>query len=287
MLQTVSRAVRCLLALAEHPEGLTLTELATAVRSNKATVHRIAATLKQFDLVTTRVPSGRLQLGPRCAMFGNVPHTPIDMRELARPYLTWLRDETGETACLHLRVGYERVCVSQVEGHSELKWVAQIGKRFPVTAGAPGKAMVAFLPPEERRRVLDVVPLARFTPDSITDRRHFERVLTQVRKQGYAVAVNENVPGSAACAAPLYDASAHVIGAVTVAGAADRLPRRHLIKISPLVRRAAAGLSRDLQRVTVSRSAALARVPGGSVGLPQDRRRHGSVIPPRAPRASS
>jgi DNA-binding IclR family transcriptional regulator len=261
MLHTVSRAIQCLLALAEHPEGLTLTELTRSVRSNKATVHRIVATLKHFDLVTTAVQSGRLQMGPRCAVFGTVAHSPIDVRELGRPYLTWLRDETGETACLHLRFGYERACVAQVEGSSELKWVAQIGKRFPVTAGAPGKAMVAFLPGEERKQILGVVPLARFTPDSITDRRHFERVLRQVRTQGYAIAVNENVPGSAACAAPLYGPSADVIGAVTVAGAADRLPRRRLVEISPLVRRAAADLSQEIQRVAVSR-------PSSATGLP-------------------
>jgi DNA-binding IclR family transcriptional regulator len=268
MLQTVSRAVQCLLALSEHPEGVTLTELAKTVGSNKATVHRIVATLRQFDLVTTMIPSGRLQLGLRCAVFGNVAHTQIDMRELARPHLTRLRDEIGETACLHLRFGYERACVAQVEGSSELKWVAQIGKRFPVTAGAPGKAIVAFLQPEERKQVLDVVPLARFTPDSITDRRQYERVLAQVRRQGYAIAVNENVPGSAACAAPLYDASAHVIGAMTVAGAADRLPRRRLIKISSFILRAAGDLSRDLQRIAVSR-------PGALAGI-SSRRAHGS-----------
>jgi DNA-binding IclR family transcriptional regulator len=253
LLHTVSRAVQCLLALAERPEGLTLTELAKVVRSNKATVHRIVATLKHFDLVATNMQSGRLQTGPRCAVFGAVAHAPIDVRELARPHLTWLRDETGETACLHLRYGYERACVAQVEGSSELKWVAQIGKRFPVTAGAPGKAMVAFLPADERKQILAVVPLARFTPDSITDRGHFERVLRQVRTQGYALAVNENVPGSAACAAPLYGPADSVIGAVTVAGAADRLPRRRLVEISPLVRRAAAELSHEIQRVAAAR----------------------------------
>lgn len=247
-LRTVGRAVRCLLALAEAPDGLSLTELARAVGSNKATVHRIVATFRDFDLVTTGARSGRLRLGPRCAVFGAALPLASDLRELARPYLRRLRDATGETACLHLRFGYERACVEQMESSTELKWVAQIGKRFPLTAGAPGKAIIAFLPPEERDRVLDIVPLARFAADSITDRRQFERVLRQVRKQGYATARNENVPGSAACAAPIYDAGGRVIGTVTVAGAADRLPMQRLREISPLVCEAAARLSRDLGR---------------------------------------
>jgi IclR family acetate operon transcriptional repressor len=180
-------------------------------------------------------------------VFGALPPL-ANLPEVARPHLRWLRDQTGETACLHLRFGYERACVEQVESSTELKWVAQIGKRFPLTAGAPGKAIIANLPAHERARVLDVVPLARLAPDSITDRRKFERVLRQVRRQGYATARNENVPGSAACAAPIYDAGGRVIGTVTVAGAAERLPSRRLRTIAPLVRKAAIALTKDLER---------------------------------------
>ncbi len=166
MLQTVSRAVRCLLVLAEQPDGLTLSELARTVGSNKATVHRIVATLKSFGLVATSVPTGRLCAGPRCAALGKRLPEEALIRETARPHLVRLRDATDETACVHLRFGYERACVDQVESNTELKWVAQIGKRFPITAGAPGKAMVAAMPEAERREILAVVPLTRFTPDS-------------------------------------------------------------------------------------------------------------------------
>lgn len=247
-LRTVARAGRCLLMLAEAPEGLSLTELARAVGSNKATVRRVVATLREFDLLATGARSGKLRLGPRCAVFGAALPPASDLRELARPSLRSLRDSTGETACLHLRFRYERACVEQMESSTELKWVAQIGKSFPLTAGAPGKAIIGFLPPQERGRVLDIVPLARFAPDSITDRRQFERVLRQARKQGYATARNENVPDSAACAAPIYDAGGRVIGTVTVAGAADRLPMSRLREISSLVCAAAARLSNDLER---------------------------------------
>ena len=99
MLQTVSRAVQCLLALAEQPGGLTLTELTKAVGSNKATVHRIVATLKRFDLVAATIPSGRLKLGARCAVLGGFGQSHTAIRELARPYLTRLAgliSEAGE-----------------------------------------------------------------------------------------------------------------------------------------------------------------------------------------------
>lgn len=247
MLQTVSRSIRSLLALAEHQEGLTLTELARAIGSNKATAHRIVKTLKEFDFVGTGASTGKLRLGPGLLVLSRRMSPEADIRELARPRLDWLRDKTGQTTCLHLPLGRERVCVAQAESRAELKWVAEIGKRFPLTAGAPGKVLVAFLPHEERERVLRTVPLTRFTPDSITDRRQFERVLDQVRRDGYAIAVNENVPGSAACSAPVRDSNGRVAAAITVVSPANRLSRGHLRSLSKLVRRAANALSQDLK----------------------------------------
>jgi DNA-binding IclR family transcriptional regulator len=248
MLQTVSRAMQSLLALAEHREGLSLTELARAINSSKATAHRIVKTLKEFDFVGTTASTGKLRLGPGLLILSHRVPPDADIRELAHPRLDWLRDKTEQTACLHLPLGRERVCVAQAESHAELKWVAAIGQRFPLTAGAPGKVLVAFLPDEERERVLRTVPLTRFTPDSITDRRQFERALDQVRRDGYAIAVNENVAGSAACSAPVWDSTGRVAAAITVVGSANRLSRGHLRSLSKVVRRAANALSQDLKR---------------------------------------
>jgi DNA-binding IclR family transcriptional regulator len=246
MLQTVSRAIKALLMLAEHRDGLTLTSLATLLKSNKATAHRIVTTLKAFDLVMTD-GNGKLRLGSGVRGLSEGLSLESRIREAARPYLARLRDATGETACLHLVFGYERACVEQVESRAQLKWVAEIGKRFPLTAGAPGKVILAFMSPEARQRALRVLPLARLTPDSITDPRCFTRALEQARRDGYAISINESVPGAAACAAPVRDWSGKIVGAMTVSGPVERLSRRRLRRFSTLVKNAGESLSRDLR----------------------------------------
>lgn len=253
MLQTVSRAIRCLIALSEHQDGLTLTELASRVGSNKATVHRIVKTLDEFGFVTTVPRTRRLRLGSAVLTLHAAFSSEAEIRELARPHLTRLRDKTGETSCLHLPLGKERVCVAQVESRAELRWVANVGTRFPLTAGAPGKVLVAFLPPDERERVLRSVPLARFTPYSITDRHQFERVLDQVRADGYGTALNENIQGSAACSAPVLDHGGRVVAAVTIIGSAEHLSPPLLKTYSRLVRQAADAISADLRHLVAGR----------------------------------
>jgi DNA-binding IclR family transcriptional regulator len=247
MLQTVSRAIQCLQTLAAHAEGLSLTELAKSIGSNKATVFRIVKTLQQFDLITSFPENNRLRLGSGILALTRGLASESAIRELAHPHLMWLREQTGETACLHLVFGYGRACVDQVESRASLKWVAEIGKRFPLTAGAPGKAILAFLPSDEQERVLRLVPLTRLTPNSVIDQREFRRVLKQTHRDGYAVSFNESVQGAAACGAPIYDGAGKVIGAITVAGPVERLSHGQLKRFSPLVKREAAALSHELR----------------------------------------
>lgn len=247
MLQTVSRAVTVLLTIAEHGNGLTLTDLTALIGSNKATVHRIITTLKAFDLVASD-RNGKLRLGIGVLRLNKGLTLEDRIREAARAHLALLRDMTGETACLHLVFGYERACVDQVESRAPLKWVAEIGKRFPLTAGAPGKVILAFMSHEERERALRVVPLVRLTPDSIVDRDRFVRALDRARKDGFAISINESVPGAAACAAPIRDSTGKIVGAITVSGPVERLSLRQLQKFSALVKGAGDALTRELRR---------------------------------------
>lgn len=246
ILRTVARAIQVLHVLGDHPDGLTLAELSRAMGCNKATVHRLVATLKTFHLVTTNA-ADRLRLGSGILGLAERALPDTGLREISRPHLTKLRDATGETACLHLAFGYERACVEQVPSRQEIKWVAEIGKKFPITAGAPGKVLIAFLPAEDRQRVLKAVPLAALTPRSITDPKQFERELKQVRSDGYAISISESVQAAAACAAPISAPTGGVIGAVTVAGPAERLSRHTLKSYAPLVLSAAAAISKDLE----------------------------------------
>ena len=141
MLQTVSRAVQCLLALAEQPVGLTLTELTKTVGSNKATVHRIVATLKRFDLVAATDPSGRLRLG-----------APLRRRRAQRRARTITRRADGQAPLAAGMVldqrRHQRELVGQLDQHG-LEVALQ---RAGLAAARAGVGLLRIAPDRELRR---------------------------------------------------------------------------------------------------------------------------------------
>jgi IclR family acetate operon transcriptional repressor len=213
MLSTVERAIQMMASLGLHPQGMTLSELAREIGSNKQAVFRLAKTLAAFQFVATDQRNGKLRLGIGLSRLADAARSELDLREIALPELTKLRDQTGETACLHVMFGHQRMCIAQVESQDELRWVADVGRPFPLS-GAPGRVFLAFLP--ERDRV-------RLATASTTKSHDWESEIAKVRRDGYAMARNETVSGVSSISAPIVDASRHIVAAVTIIGPSQRL----------------------------------------------------------------
>ncbi len=172
----------------------------------------------------------------------------LDVRERARPWLTWLVEETGETATLSVPGGGEAITVDFVPSSSSVVSMARVGRPSVAHATAAGKVMLAF-----GFDVLALDPdaeLIAFTERTITDPRVLSAELEAVRASGIAEAVGEREPDLNALAAP-------VIGRGGRAGGDPRVAR---------ARGAAAG--DHPPRACARRSAGRRRELGRSLGGP-------------------
>jgi DNA-binding IclR family transcriptional regulator len=247
MLSTVERAIQMMASLGVHPEGMTLSELAREIGSNKQAVFRLAKTLAAFQFVANDQRSGKLRLGLGLSRLADAARSELDLRQIALPELTKLRDQTGETACLHVMFGYQRMCIAQVESQDELRWVADVGKPFPLS-GAPGRVFLAFLPEKDgvRLRAASAVK----SPKSMENLppHDWEREVAKVRRNGYAIARNETVSGVSSISAPIVDTSGRAIAAVTIIGPSQRLPPDRLQAQAEKVRESAGQISNTLSQ---------------------------------------
>src|SRR4051812_19021487 len=85
----IDRMMGVLSALAEHPDGASITRLTTALALPRSTVYRIVNTLESHEVVQ-RDGSGCYRLGPRLrALAEQVPAiaTALDLAALAQPFL--------------------------------------------------------------------------------------------------------------------------------------------------------------------------------------------------------
>jgi IclR family acetate operon transcriptional repressor len=241
----VERAVDVLFLIAERGE-VSLTDLARAIGSSGSAVHRILTALKKKGLIEQTVENGPYTLSWSILALTQRLASESDLRALALPFMVQLRDLSGETVTINARSGFARVCIDQMEGPHEVSWRQEVGRISPLYAGATGKAILAHLSDSEFESFFASVEREPLTPYTTVDRKELERELAGIRSHGYAISSQDRVFGVAGIAAPVFDRQGSVVGALTIAGPAERCSEEKLQSwIEPLTA-AAAQLSRLL-----------------------------------------
>lgn len=189
--QSIARAAAVLRALERAPQGLGITELATATELPKSTVHRIVSALAEEELVA-RSSEGRIGLGPAIPRLGAAAHEAL--AERLRPLLLALRRELDETVDLSVLDGAAARFVDQAPAPHRLRATSAVGELFPLHCTANGKALLAALPRQEAEALLPA-QLPKLTPRTIATREELLEELDRVRDAGLAFDREEHTLG--------------------------------------------------------------------------------------------
>jgi IclR family transcriptional regulator, acetate operon repressor len=242
---SATRVADVLLMLTSGPDRLRVTDVARELGISKAVVHRILQSLAARQLVSADPASGTYSLGPAAAALGARALQSIDLRTAAMPILRWLHAHSRETTTMAALVGSARVHLEQVVSLNVVHMEVELGRPWPLHAGAPSKAILAVAPPDLRREVLDG-QLPRITSTTVTDRMSLAAELKQIAVEGVAVSQAERQPGAGSVAAPVFGLHGGVVGSIAVCGPISRFDSSTIAKTSRLVRTAAAHVSQRL-----------------------------------------
>lgn len=232
-LQVVERTFAILDLFTPDRPAWTTTEIARALGLPVPTAHRILTVLRGRSFVVTEEGSKRFRLGPGALDLGERARAGIDLRIAAHPILQRLAEETGETALLTIpnEARDRSVCVDRVESSHPLRLSVLPGRQLPLHAGAMQKALLAFLPEEDRERVLGG-PLERLCRNTITDPRKLRAEILEIRRRGFATSVEETNVGVWGVAVPIVVEDGRVVASIGLAGPSARMSatllRRHL-----------------------------------------------------------
>jgi DNA-binding IclR family transcriptional regulator len=215
----VEQACRILLTLAKQTSTKTnLTELCKAVGIHNSKGYNILYTLQQFGFVHREEKEKRYALGPGLLSLSRKVLDSLDYKETAQPFLEALARETGSPAFFGLRTGDGIYVVGKQEGRGDIGITIRLGVRYPLTHGAHGKAIVAFLPERERERILAKEKLYFHGDPSKLNRARLEKELVHCRKAGYAEDLGELNSNINAVAAPVFGSSNQLVGVVFLVG---------------------------------------------------------------------
>ncbi|HEX2316443.1 MAG TPA: IclR family transcriptional regulator [Thermomonospora sp.] len=239
--RALERALELLEHLADAGGEMALSELTDRSGLPMPTIYRLMRTMVNQGYVR-QAPSKRYALGPRLIRLGETATRLLGT--WARPALSRLVDEVGETANMAVLEGDAVVYVAQVPSRHSMRMFTEVGRRVQPHCTGVGKALLAQLPAESVREIVGRTGMRAHTPHTITDPDTLLAELARVREQGYAIDDEEQEVGVRCVAVPLPDAP--TTAAISVSGPSGRLTREMVAEVVPLMHRAAEQFARQL-----------------------------------------
>ena len=152
-MNVLGKALAVLQAVADHPQGVGLPDLAARLGMPRQTVHRVLGQLRDSGLLLRDPVRERFSVGPRLiqlslSALGSTTHGRRcgTLRELV--------DDLGETCNIGVLEGLEYIYVDRIESKWPLRIHLEVGYRAAVDCIAGGKVLLAYLEPELRARLL-------------------------------------------------------------------------------------------------------------------------------------
>ena len=208
--RAVERALAILDCFNSSKNSFTLTELARAIDLSPSTTLRLISTLESKNYIYRNPENMRYYLGYRLAQLSDIAFSTMDIRLIARPHLERIHQEFNESIGIFLLKNNQRVCIGRIEGDRILKTSIQIGGVQPLTQGAAGKTLLAYLPEDVIRELL--------TGESSVTLGEIHKI----REYGYTVSYAEKEPGIVSIAAPIFGSDRQITASLVISGPSAR-----------------------------------------------------------------
>jgi DNA-binding IclR family transcriptional regulator len=245
--QSIERAAAILRLLARGSGRLGVGEISTSLGLAKGTTHGILKTLQDVGFVEQDKASGKYQLGATLLHLGT---SYLDVNELRSRAINWadaLASRSGEAVRIGTPLDGKVLVVHHVFRPDDSLQTLDTGTLLPVHATALGKVLLAY--DSGVAADLSGATLEQYTRRTLITPAALRKAVAEVREQGWAAEAEEYTTGQASIASPIRGYGGYVVGAISIAGAADRLfPAAGRVEqaLVTFVQNAARAISRDL-----------------------------------------
>jgi IclR family acetate operon transcriptional repressor len=245
--EAIERAIRILDSFSIARPELGVAEISRFLGLKRSTVHRALSTLEAGGVLRQDPATQKYALGSKVLKFAHVLNSQLSLNAIALPHMRALRDRFNETVALHVREGDARVVVLQVESTHDLRRIYhETGTPLPLHAGSPGRAILAFLSPEDIRRIVGEEALDRLTENTLTNQADLLSSLSEARRRGYTASVGERSEGISSISCPIFDRTGRAVAAINISGPEVRFTRDRALECLPALSETTRSISREL-----------------------------------------
>jgi IclR family acetate operon transcriptional repressor len=214
--QSVFRALSILHAFSARQPALTGPEVAAMFGYSVPTAYRLLRALEAEQFLVFDRVTRKYSPGPEIFRLSGVMLHRDGIIAQTQSSLARLRALTGETVAVFWRLGNQRTCVQEMASPHAVRVEAGMGVDYPLTRGAPGKALLLLLDEASVREILadpDVAPPIHGADGLLAE-------LARCRERGYTMSAGETIDGALSIAAPI--AWLHGLAAYSVTAPASR-----------------------------------------------------------------
>ncbi len=240
------RKALAILDLLSDGEKRSLSDIARELSLAKSTASNLLETLTAERVLERNRESGLYSLGIRLIELGYCTQTGHELVRIAAPFLRGLNQRFDETVHLVLLDRDEVLYIDCIESHQRLRTYSVIGVRAPLHCTSVGKAILAFLPDSEIRRIIIRKGLPSFTSHTITTEERLWKEIKLIREQGFAIDDMEHEDHLRCVGAPIFNVEAKVFASVSLSGPAERNTLKRLESIAPALLEATTEISHRL-----------------------------------------
>lgn len=234
---SVDKALRLLVIVAEKPGGVRIADAAAALGVAPSTVHRLLQMLVMHGFA--RQDPATKAYHPDAAMT-RLSNPRERTKQLARPVLTALVEEFGETAHLGVLDGLDAVTLLSVESPHLLRVGDRAGHQQPAHRSAMGRVILS------QRPAADVAGEAA-AADIDVDESLLADVFARIARDGHLLQHGEVEHGVTALAVPVRGSSGVIEYAIGVTYPTGRIAEETVPALTRAALAAAAKLSAELQ----------------------------------------
>jgi DNA-binding IclR family transcriptional regulator len=181
-----------------------ITDICKELSLSKSTAHRLLKTLEKCGFVVQDPASRQYFLGHLIIkLSSNLPDTHQHLVVCAYEEMKKLREISGETVALHVRVGTQRICLEEMQANQNIRYVIGKGSVSPIYAGSAGKILLAELTDNELNNMLKNIKFTPVGPHTITERNRLSQELDKIKKKAYAISSGETLEGAISLSVPI------------------------------------------------------------------------------------
>ena len=210
----LEKGLRILKLFAEGHD-LSLQDVSQKAEISKTSAYRFCNTFTQLGYLKKDPRTKLLTLGTNAFLLGNGLIRGFDLYQVVKPFIDEVSDTYNVAIDSILFDGKSVAVLYRRDAKDTVKYYRLPMTLADLTCTALGKAILAFLPEQERRKLLEKLPRDRRTEKTLVSIKDIMADLRLTKERGYALSNEEFFPGFIAIAAPFIDLNTRVVrGAV-------------------------------------------------------------------------